>query len=117
MTVFHARNLWKLAQACLYHAHRTRGIHQELTYLVHFKAHGELWNPLSNTVPSKFSFIVRRTCNMLTFYSTYTIFLNTWMTGTQQTFPRRKQGDTSIPSIRWLMSCPVDSKSLDTESV
>ena len=46
-----------LVNICAYSAHQTHEIYQVLPYSVDFKAPGELRNPLSKTVLSKWSFI------------------------------------------------------------
>ena len=55
-------HLWELAWSChvnicVYDVRQTREIYQLLPYSVDFKAPGELWNPLSKTVLSKYSFV------------------------------------------------------------
>ena len=45
-----------LVNSCVYYAHQIHGIYQILTLMVDFKAPGELWNSLSKTVISNFSF-------------------------------------------------------------
>ena len=46
-----------LVNSCVYYAHQTHTIYQVLPYSVDFKAPRELWNPLCQTVLSKYSFI------------------------------------------------------------
>ena len=46
-----------LVKSYVYYAHQTYEIYQALPYSVDFKALGELWNTLSETVLSKYSFI------------------------------------------------------------
>ena len=46
-----------LVNNCVYYAHQTREIYQVLPYSVDFKAPLELWNLLSKTVLTKYSFI------------------------------------------------------------
>ena len=50
-------NWLSLVKSCVYYAHQTCEIYQLLSYLVDLKIPLELWNPLSKTVLSKFSFI------------------------------------------------------------
>ena len=46
-----------LVNSCVYYARQTCEIFQVLRYAVDFKAPRELWNPLSKTVLSEYSFI------------------------------------------------------------
>ena len=46
-----------LVNSCIYYVCQTHEIYQVVPYSVDFKAPGELWNPLSKTVCSKYSFI------------------------------------------------------------
>ena len=53
-------NWLSLVNSCIYYAHQTGEIYQLLHYSVDFKAPVELWNPLSETVFSKCSFITKK---------------------------------------------------------
>ena len=53
-------NWLSLVNSCIYNACQTHEIYQVLPYSVDFKAPGALWNPLSKTVLSKFSFICNK---------------------------------------------------------
>ena len=46
-----------LLSSCIYYARQIHEIYQVLLSSVDFKAPGELWNPLSKKVLSKWSFI------------------------------------------------------------
>ena len=50
-------NWFGLINSWIDYAHQTCEIYQVLPYLVDLKAPGELWNLISKTVRSKFSFI------------------------------------------------------------
>ena len=58
-TICHAWDLWNflgLVNCCVYYARQTREICQVLPHSVDYKAPGELWNPLIDTVFNKCSF-------------------------------------------------------------
>ena len=59
ITTVTLENWLDLVNSCIYYAHQTHKIYQVQPYSVDFKAPRELWNPLSKTVLSKCSFIIR----------------------------------------------------------
>ena len=50
--------------SCVYYAYHTGEIYLVLPYSMAFKAPGELWNPMSKTVLSKYSFIWNKNINL-----------------------------------------------------